>query len=82
MDKSLAALGHSHDHSDEHGHDHSHDEWPDPKTLEHPEERSDGAIHNWGAGRKWEPGMPIPAPIISTLPVRSRSRGRWDGDGM
>ena len=82
VDKSLAALGHSHDHSDEHGHDHSHDEWPDPKTLEHPEERSDGAIHNWGAGRKWEPGMPIPAPIISTLPVRSRSRGRWDGDGM
>ena len=30
----------------------------------------------------WKEGDPIPAPILSSLPVRSRSRGRWDGDGM
>ncbi len=30
----------------------------------------------------WTPGDPYPAPILSSLPVRSRSRGRWDADGM
>jgi hypothetical protein len=83
-DKSLVALGiddeHGHSHGGDHGH--SHEEWPDPKTLEHPDERTDEGAYNWGYGRKWEPGMPIPAPILSSLPVRSRSRGRWDGDGM
>ena len=83
-DKSLIALGiendHGHSHDGDHGH--SHEEWPDPKTLEHADERTDEGAYNWGQGRKWEPGMPIPAPIISSLPVRSRSRGRWDGDGM
>lgn len=83
-DKSLVALGltdeHGHTHDGDHGH--SHEAWPDPKTLEHPDERTDEGAHNWGHGRKWEPGMPSPKPIISSLPVRSRSRGRWDGDGM
>lgn len=57
-------------------------EWPDPDVLEHADERSDAQRHNWGAGRAWKPGDPTPAPILSSLPVRSRSRGRWDGDGM
>jgi hypothetical protein len=57
-------------------------EWPDPRALEHPHERTDEHRHNWGAGRPWKQGDPIPAPIVSTLPVRSRSCGRWDGDGM
>lgn len=77
-----------------HGHDHSHDDddvevpsheelgWVDPATLEHPDERTDEQRHDWGAGRPWKEGDPIPAPIISSLPVRSRSAGRWDGDGM
>ena len=65
------------------GHDHEHVDWgTDPARLEHPDERTDGHSHNWGAGRSWKEGDPIPAPIISSLPVRSRSRGRWDGDGM
>jgi hypothetical protein len=57
-------------------------DWPDPRSLEHPDERTDARRHNWGAGRPWKPGDPTPAPIVSSLPVRSRSRGRWDGDGM
>lgn len=57
-------------------------DWPNPRDLEHPEERTDSHSHNWGAGRAWKAGDPIPAPIVSSLPVRSRSRGRWDGDGM
>ncbi len=77
---------------DDHGHthDHSHDDlpshaamgWQDPALLEHPGERTDEHRHHWGAGRVWTPGDPIPAPILSSLPVRSRSRGRWDADGM
>ncbi|MEU5882485.1 DUF4437 domain-containing protein [Spirillospora sp. NPDC047279] len=51
-------------------------------TLEHPDERSDGHAHNWGRGRSWKQGDPVPAPILSSLPVRSRSAGRWAGDGM
>jgi hypothetical protein len=83
--------GDSHDHTHDHSHDHSHDggdplpgvDWgADPASLEHPDERTDERSHNWGAGRAWKQGDPIPAPILSTLPVRSRSRGRWDGDGM
>ena len=54
----------------------------DPLLLEHPDERTDDRRHNWGAGRVWTPGDPYPAPILSSLPVRSRSRGRWDADGM
>jgi hypothetical protein len=54
----------------------------DPQLLEHRDERTDANSHNWGAGRVWTPGDPYPAPILSSLPVRSRSRGRWDGDGM
>jgi hypothetical protein len=86
---------HSHDHSHDHGEEgHIHygevdastlpaTDWGrDPKLLEHPEERTDANSHNWGAGRVWSEGNPYPAPIISSLPVRSRSRGRWDGDGM
>lgn len=75
--------GHSHDH--DHGHDHdvpSADWGADPATLEHADERTDGNAHNWGQGRMWKAGDPVPAPIISSIPVRSRSRGRWDGDGM
>ncbi len=86
---------HSHDHT--HGHDHDHAEsqdgpahppipaldWgADPRSLEHADERTDAGAHNWGRGRIWKKGMPIPGPIVSSLPVRSRSRGRWDGDGM
>jgi hypothetical protein len=77
--------GHDHEHDHEHGDDHSHDVVPDwgadPVSVEHADERMDRA-HNWGAGRKWEKGDHIPGPILSSLPVRSRSRGRWDGDGM
>ncbi len=68
------------------GHDHDHDTAPswdvEPTSLEHADERTDAHSHNWGAGRPWSAGDPIPAPIVSSLPVRSRSRGRWDGDGM
>lgn len=78
-----------HDHGDHDDHDHGdHDHtyadlgWADANSLEHPDERTDGRDYNWGAGRSWKPGDPIPAPIVSSLPVRSRSRGRWDGDGM
>ena len=52
------------------------------QATEHADERKDEHAHNWGAGRDWKKGDPIPAPILSSLPVRSRSRGRWDGDGM
>ncbi|MFN8169171.1 MAG: DUF4437 domain-containing protein [Candidatus Nanopelagicales bacterium] len=87
--------GHSHDHvhvPGEEGHVHygavdpaqlpGTDWGRDPQLLEHPDERTDANAHNWGAGRVWTPGDPYPAPILSSLPVRSRSRGRWDGDGM
>ena len=77
---------HDHPHDHDHDHDHAHDvdlDWgEEPKGLEHPDERTDEHSHNWGAGRSWTPGGPVPAPIVSSLPVRSRSRGRWDGDGM
>ncbi|ROO88501.1 uncharacterized protein DUF4437 [Actinocorallia herbida] len=82
--------GHAHSHDHDHDHAHSHDEveipalsfGPAPSTLEHADERTDHLSHNWGAGRAWKQGDPIPAPILSTLPVRSRSTGRWDGEGM
>ncbi|WJK43037.1 DUF4437 domain-containing protein [Solwaraspora sp. WMMA2056] len=81
---------HGHDHGHGHDHDHSHDrpeppaaDWGAPHdSLAHPDERTGEHAHNWGAGRKWTAGDPIPGPILSSLPVRSRSRGRWDGDGM
>ncbi len=83
LDKSLVAMDHEHTHDDgAHDGEHSHEAWPDPKTLEHKDERTDNGAYNWGRGREWKPGMPIPGPILSSLPVRSRSRGRWDGDGM
>ena len=81
---------HDHDHGHSHdGHDHAHTHeaadldwgWSGADT-EHADERKDEDAHNWGAGRKWQQGDPIPAPILSSMPVRSRSRGRWDGDGM
>ncbi|WP_190823913.1 DUF4437 domain-containing protein [Saccharopolyspora pogona] len=67
------------------GHDHEPlaVEWgADPSTLEHPDQRVDAHAHKWGRGRPWKEPAPIPGPNISSLPVRSRSRGRWDGDGM
>ena len=75
---------HTHDHGDDHVHVPGHEQlgWVDPSTLEHPDERTDDNRHNWGAGRVHDDGDPIPAPILSSLPVRSRSTGRWDGDGM
>ncbi|MEU8135081.1 DUF4437 domain-containing protein [Streptodolium elevatio] len=81
--------GHGHGQSHESGaaeasaHSHAALGWPAPKTLEHPDERIDDHAHNWGVGRPWKRGVdrPLP-PILSTLPVRSRSLGRWDGDGM
>jgi hypothetical protein len=81
--------GHEHGNTDaEHEHSgqlptHASDYgWVDPKVLEHPDERTDDLSYNWGAGRPWRQGQPIPAPILSSLPVRSRSTGRWDGDGL
>ncbi|MEV4188489.1 hypothetical protein AB0J28_44350, partial [Streptosporangium canum] len=85
--------GHDHGHADG-GHDHGHADGPhdphglaadwgaDPRSLEHPGERTDAGAHNRGHGRAWKQGDPVPAPILSSLPVRSRSRGRWDADGM
>jgi hypothetical protein len=82
-----ARLAQGHGDAGVHTHDgatHSHDElgWPDPRSLEHADERTDAHRHDWGAGRSWKEGDPIPAPIVSSLPVRSRTAGRWDGDGM
>jgi hypothetical protein len=81
-----ARLQGGHDHDHDHDHDHGHDvdlDWGAPReAVEHAGERTDEKSHNWGAGRAWKAGEPIPAPILSSLPVRSRSRGRWDGDGM
>jgi len=80
---------HGHEHGpDEHGHDEHSPELPaldwgaDPASVEHADERTDAGAHNRGHGRPWKQGDHIPAPIISSLPVRSRSAGRWDGDGM
>jgi len=86
---------HDHDHDHSHGdHDHSHEpaeaarevinlDWGwSGKAVEHRDERTGPHAHNWGTRVDWKDGDPIPAPIISSLPVRSRSRGRWDGDGM
>ena len=76
--------GHSHDHD----HDHSHDDAPvadfgsDPHHYEREGERTDELSYNWGATHRASPTDPTQAPIISTLPVRSRSRGRWNGEGM
>ncbi|MGI9667033.1 MAG: DUF4437 domain-containing protein [Acidimicrobiia bacterium] len=89
MDAMRLNGGHGdHDHDDDHSHDHddlpSSEElgWQDPSSIEHPEERTDAKRHDWGAGRVHEDGDRIPMPILSSIPVRSRSRGRWDGDGM
>jgi hypothetical protein len=78
---------HDHDHDDDHGQDHGHDlppmDWgADAASLEHAEERTGHNSHIWGQGRAWKEGDPIPAPILSSLPVRSRTAGRWSGDGM
>lgn len=93
-DKSLIALAKAmdgarwqgeHDHEDDHddpAHTHADYGWPDPSSLEHPGERTDAHSHNWAAGRPHHEGEQIPGPILSTLPVRSRTAGRWDGDGM
>ena len=83
------ANGHNHTHS----HDHSHEEAPQREVIdldwgwsgrdvEDPEERTASDSHVWGRRLNWKDGDPIPAPILSSLPVRSRSTGRWDGDGM
>ncbi len=78
--------GHGHDHTHDNDHDHTHDvalDWgASGRAVEHQDERTDAGAHNWGTGRTWQEGDPIPATILSSLPVRSRSRGRWDGDGM
>lgn len=52
--------------------------------------RSDGTLINWYTTEEWIKwgGKPenydpdTQAPVVSTLPVRSRSRGAWSGDGM
>lgn len=95
MDAARLQAGHDGDHDHSHGggrdHDHEHGAhththadygWPEPRSLEHPRERTDEHQHNWGAGRPHRDGESIPVPILSSLPVRSRSIGRWDGDGM
>jgi hypothetical protein len=84
-DKSLTAIAKALDIARlQGGHDHTHaPDWgADPATLEHADERTDAHAYDWGRGRPWKQGDPIPGPILSSLPVRSRSRGRWDGDGM
>ncbi|MEV4752788.1 DUF4437 domain-containing protein [Streptosporangium sp. NPDC049248] len=76
---------HDHPHDREEGHAHGAPalDWgADPATLEHPDERTDAGAHDRGHGRAWKSGDPIPAPVISSLPVRSRSRGYWDGEGL
>ena len=83
LDAARLQGGHGHDHDHEDGGDHVHLDWgADAQSLEHPHERTDEHAHNWGSGRAWRKGDPIPAPILSSLPVRSRSRGRWDADGL
>ncbi|MEO6822830.1 MAG: DUF4437 domain-containing protein, partial [Candidatus Nanopelagicales bacterium] len=77
-----AGHGHDHDHGEPHTHPYADYGWPEPSSLEHPDERTDEHSHDWGVGRAWKKGDRIPAPILSSLPVRSRSIGRWDGDGM
>ena len=61
-------------------HDHSHDGRPrahararrrprlglERRDTEHADERTDDHAHNWGAGRNWQQGDPIPAPILSS----------------
>ncbi|WP_328551460.1 MULTISPECIES: DUF4437 domain-containing protein [unclassified Streptomyces] len=51
--------------------------------------RSDGELINWYTTDEWikwggeaENYEPHHAPVPSTLPIRSRSRGDWDSDGM
>jgi hypothetical protein len=54
--------------------------------------RSDGELTNWYTTSEWVKWGGHPEnydehnhshqPVISTLPVRSRSRGEWSGDGM
>ncbi|WRZ88188.1 DUF4437 domain-containing protein [Streptomyces sp. NBC_01007] len=51
--------------------------------------RSDGELINWYTTDEWikwggeaENYEPHQAPVPSTLPIRSRSRGDWDNDGM
>ncbi|NKZ08249.1 DUF4437 domain-containing protein [Actinomadura latina] len=83
LDTARLQGGHGHDHDHDHDHDHPELDWgADTGVLEHADERTDALSHNWGAGRAWREGGPVPAPILSSLPVRSRSTGRWDGDGM
>lgn len=87
LDAARLAGGHGgagHDHGDEPLEPPSYTDlgWAEVSQLEHPQERTDERAHDWGAGRPWSEGDQIPAPILSSLPVRSRSLGRWDGDGM
>ncbi|WP_067823013.1 DUF4437 domain-containing protein [Actinomadura kijaniata] len=83
LDTARLQQGHGHERGHDHGHGEPAFDWgTDPSALEHPSERTDAHAHNPGRGRPWKQGDPIPAPVISTLPVRSRSTGRWDGDGM
>jgi hypothetical protein len=51
--------------------------------------RSDGELVNWYTTNEWvkwggdaENYDADHAPVVSTLPVRSKSRGAWSGDGM
>lgn len=84
--------GHEHTHSHEHTHEHDEAaparevinlDWGwSGRDVEDPEERTAPDAHVWGRRLNWKDGDPIPAPILSSLPVRSRSTGRWDGDGM
>jgi hypothetical protein len=75
------ALAHDHDH--DHDHDEAEPDWGAPvEAPERPDERIGALRHVWGAGRAWRKGEPVPAPILSSRPVRSRTTGRWDGDGM
>ncbi|OLT21631.1 hypothetical protein BJF79_15245 [Actinomadura sp. CNU-125] len=89
LDAARLQAGHGEDHDHDHTDGHDHDtgtvepDWGAPvETLEHADERVDAQRHNWGAGRAWREGDPVPAPILSSRPVRSRTTGRWDGDGM
>lgn len=84
MDAANLQGGHGHTHDHDHDHDHAIEaDWgAEVASLEHADDRTDDHRHIWGQGRAWKKGQPIPAPILSSRPIRSRTTGRWDGDGM
>ena len=78
---------HDHDHSHDDDHGHSHDAGRRRLGLDRSRHRARRRAHRrarpqLGRRSQVEGGRPDPRPDPLELPVRSRSRGRWDGDGM